>query len=130
MIQIKLGDILNSEETLKKLMDVPMKGKVAYKLARIAREVDKESQLFNDERNKLIEKYAERDEEGNFKPNENGQIYVDVTNLERVEQFTNEINELLETEIEVNAEKLSLNDLDETGMTPKDFNKMMVFIEE
>lgn len=130
MITVKLNDILNSEETLKKLMDVSMKGKVAYKLARIAREVDKESQLFSDERNKLIEKYAERDEEGNYKPNEDGQIYIDTKNLEKVGQFSNELSELLETEIEVNVEKLSLDDLDETGLTPKDFNKLMAFIEE
>ena len=130
MIELTVQEMIDSIPTLRELSNKQLKSKVAYKLARIAREVDKESQLFNDERNKLIEKYAERDEEGNFKPNENGQIYVDVTNLEKVEQFSNEINELLETEIEVNAEKLSLNDLDETGMTPKDFNKMMVFIEE
>lgn len=130
MITVKVNDILNSEDTLKKLMDVPMKGRVAYKLARIGREVDKESQLFNDERNKLIEKYAERDEEGNYVYNADGQIYIDIKNTEKVRQFSNELNELLETEIEVNAEKLSLDELDETGLTPKDFNKLMAFIEE
>lgn len=130
MITVKLNDVLNSEETLKKLMDVPMKGKVAYKIARIAREVDKESQLFNDGRNKLIEKYAERDEENNFILNNDGQAYIDIENSEKVEQFSNELKELLETEIEVNAEKLTLDDLDEAGLTPKDFNQLMTFIEE
>lgn len=130
MITVKVSDVLNSEDTLKKLMDISMKGRVAYKIARIAREVDKESQLFNDERNKLIEKYAERDEEGNYKYNSNEQIYIDTKNSEVVKLFSDELNELLETEIEINVEKLSLDDLDETGLTPKDFNKLMAFIEE
>lgn len=132
MITVKLSDILNSEETLKKCINISMKGKLAYQIARIAREVEKETALFETERNKLVEKYAERDENNNFKMNDKEQIYIDAKSKEKIQQFTKELNDLIiDTEVELNVKKIKLEDLTEQkDFTPKDFNNLMPFIEE
>ena len=72
MIKIKLNDVVNATDTFTKIMQQSFKGSLAFKIARLARELDKEMQTFNNERQKIIDKYGEKDANGNLITGENG----------------------------------------------------------
>lgn len=126
MIKVVLNDILNATETFKVIMQQSVKGSTAFKIARLVRELDKEMQTFNDERQKLFQKYAEKDE--------NGELIVDENNLikfppENVQTINDELNALLETELEINADKLPLSAADQFELTPQDMMNIEMFFE-
>ena len=126
MIKIKLSDIVNATETFNKIMQQSFKGSLAFKIARLARELDKEMQTFNEERQKIIQKYGNKDENGELIIDENGNIKFDNANIEEINQ---EFNSLLETELEINADKLPMDSIDNFEITPQEMLNIEVFFE-
>ena len=127
MIKIKLNDVVNATETLNKIMQQSFKGSLAFKIARLARELDKEMQTFNTERQKIIQKYGEKDENGELIVDEKGLINFDKTNLKEINE---EFNSLLNTELEINADKLPMNSIDNFEITPQEMLQIEVFFED
>ena len=109
MIKVSLNDILNATETFQTIMQQSFKGSLAFKIARLARELNKEMDTFNEQRRKLLEKYCVRDEDGNLKQLENGNVQVIP---EKISEFNEEFNSLLATEVEINADKLPMDQID------------------
>mgnify|MGYP006989001954 CR=1 FL=1 len=126
MIKVTLNDILNNNETFRGIYEKPMSARTAFKVARLIRELEKENNTFDKSRIDIIMKYAERDEEGNVIEG-NGQVQIAP---EYLDDFHNELNDLLNTEITVNAEKLSVEDFDNMQLTPKQILDLEKFIEE
>jgi len=127
MIKIKLNDVVNSTETFNKIMQQSFKGSLAFKIARLARELDTEMKTFNEERQKIIQKYGKKDENGELIIDENGNISFDKTNLNEINQ---EFNSLLETELEINADKLPMDSMDNFEITPQEMLGIEVFFKE
>lgn len=126
MIRISLNDILNATETFKVIMQQSVKGSLAFKIARLARELDKEMITFNEERQKLFQKYGEKDE--------NGELVIDENNIikfpsENIDLINEELNSLLSTEVEVNADKLPVNEVDQFELTPQQMMNIEMFFE-
>ena len=115
MITIRLNDILNSIPIFRNISNQPLPIKIAYQVARLIRELDKESTTFDESRRKIIEKYAERDESGEYKLTEDGNIII---KPEDIEMCNREMTELLETSIEINVEPLNINNFTATELTP------------
>ena len=127
MIKLKISDIINSVSTLKELMGKSLKSRVAYKVARLAREVENEYKLYDEKRIDLIKKYANHDENGELILDEEGSFSVADEN---VAAFRKELMELMDVEIELNVDKLSLEELDGCDFTPSEMVNLMVFVEE
>ena len=127
MIKTTIEEILKSADVLNDLVARQLKAKTAYHVARLAREVNREAQLFEEERTKLVEKYAEKDENNKLKIGENGNISVAKENLEN---YVKEITELTKSEIELNVEPLELSDLGEEDFTAQQMENLMTFIKE
>jgi acyl-CoA synthetase (NDP forming) len=104
-----------------------MKIKVAYKIARLAREIQKEIELFESTRHTLIEKYGIKNENGELVEDKNGGYPIQ---KEKKNEFLKETNELLNSKISLNVDKLSLKDLEEAELTPQQIIKLIDFIEE
>ena len=115
MITMTVNDLLNVIPVLRELLDKPFKGATAFKLARLMRELDKETTLFEESRQKLAEKYGERDENGNFVFSENGNIQLQA---DKLEECNIEMLGLLNTTIEVNADKISMEAFDDIDLAP------------
>lgn len=126
MIKVKLNDIVNATETFNKIMRQSFKGSLAFKIARLARELDKEMQTFNAERQKIIQKYGEKDENGELIIDEKGLINFDKTNLKEINE---EFNSLLNTELEINADKLPMDSIDSFEITPQEIISIESFFE-
>ena len=127
MIRVNLNEILNASDTFSKIMEQSFKGSLAFKIARLARELNKEVETFNAERQKLLDKYCVKTDDGNFDIDENGNIKL---KSETIQEFNEEFNALLETEVEINADKLPMDKIDDFDLTPQQMLVLENFFEE
>lgn len=126
MITVKIADLLNSTETLQKLSQQDFKAKLAWSIARLLKAAEVEIQSFNDTRMTLIKKYGEKDENGELVTDDKGNCKI----LEEgIEAFGKELNELINTEIEINANKIKMDLLEDIDFTPSDMAVLEPFVE-
>lgn len=126
MIKIKMSDLLNATETLQKLSQKELKARLALQISRLLKEGEREIQNFNEVRTNLINKYGEKDENGELVTDEdkNCKILND-----QIEIFSKELNELVGMEIEINANKINIADLENMDFTPADMAVLEPFME-
>lgn len=127
MITITANDMLNSIGTFKEISEKPIQIKGAYAIARLIRELDKESTTFDESRRKIVEKYCQRDDSGEIKTNEDGNVFVQE---DKVTEFNDELKSLLETELEINADKIKLDTLGDIELSPLQIVNITPFIED
>jgi hypothetical protein len=98
-MKIKLIQIYDMEEPLKKVMkqDVPIK--IAYKLAKNIKKINDEYMIIVNQKNNLIKKYGKESE---------GVISV---LQENINKYTEEFSEYLNTEIELDIDKINISEL-------------------
>ena len=127
MINTALRNIVESADIMRELSGKSLKGRAAFRVARLLREVEKEFTLFNEKRVDLIKEYAQKDENGEIKSEENGNVTLDP---DRLTEFYQKLEELLNTEVEINAEKIDTVDLDDIELTPAQVINLEPFINE
>lgn len=115
MITMTMNDIFNAVPTLREISTKEFPGFVTFKIARIIRELDKEIQLFETEREKIAYKFGEKEENGELIALENGNIKIPE---DKIEECNKELQELFNTEVEINASKLPVNIFETIEMTP------------
>ena len=126
MITVKLSDLVNSTETLQKLAQKDFKAKLAWSISRLLKAADAEIQNFNEARMELIKKYGEKDENGELISDENGNCKI---SPESTKDFNTEFVDLINSEVEINANKLQLDLFEDTNFTPSDMAILEPFIE-
>ena len=126
MIKVTLNDIITNNNLFREIHSKPMPARTAFKVARLIRELDKENEMFDKQRIDIVTRYAKRDENGDM-VEENNQVLIDD---DKMQQFQDEFNALLDTEVEVNAEKLDIEDLGDIELTPKQIINLEKFINE
>lgn len=127
MITLKMSDLLNATETLQKLSQKELKAKLALSIARVLKEAEREIQNFNEIRMNLINKYGEKDDQGELITDDKGNCKIPP---EGIDTFTKELNELVNTDLEINANKLKLSDIESLDFTPGDMAVLEAFIDE
>lgn len=115
MITLTLNDIFNAVPALREISTKEFPGSTTFKIARLIRELDKEIQLFEEERMKIANKYGEKDENGNLIPQENGTIKIPD---DKVQECNEEFQALFNTQVEINANKLPIEIFNSIEMTP------------
>ena len=128
MIEITLKDLLDSTEVLKKLSQKQLKGKTAYKVARILREVESEFNLFDETRRNIVQQYGEKDENGNLKINMKTNEYI--FSEENLKIVTDEINNILASNVNLNVNKIELNEIENIDFTPAEMMLIQAYVEE
>ena len=128
MIEMTLREALDSTNVLQALGQKQLKGRVAYNVAKILRQVEIEFNLFNETRKKLVEKYGDKDENGNPKINPETNEYV--FSGDNLKAVTDDINKTLDCNITINANKIKLDDLNDVQFTPSEIELIEGFIEE
>jgi len=127
MIELTVQEMIDSIPTLRDLASKQLKSKVAFRVARLLREVQAESETFETARINLVKLYAAKDENGEIKTDENGNTYIE---QDKIEEFNSELKDLLENTITINGDKLKLYDLDDIMFTPQQMVSFGAFIEE
>ena len=126
MITVKISELLNSVETLQKLSQKDFKAKLAWQIARLLRSAESEIQSFNETRMNLIRKYGEKDENGELVTDERGNCKI-IEN--EVNDFNTELNDLLNSTVEINANKIDIDQLEDLDFTPSEIAILEPFID-
>lgn len=102
---MRLEEIINLYYNLHTLLDKEMKAVLAFKLTRIIKKLEEEVKLYEEQKNKILEKYCIEGEEFikdgkvNAKPGEE-------------QNLMNELNELINTNIDIELNKISIAELE------------------
>lgn len=111
------------------LMDVARKElpiKVSYALAKNIAKIEKELEIYNSERQKLLDKYCVKDENGKNKVDENNQLKIEE---EYLKDWEKDIKELQNIEVEIDIHKFKLEELNGYNMTPSELIAIDYMIE-
>lgn len=126
MIKVKISDLVGSTEALQKLAGKELKARLAWQVARLLKAADAELQSFNDTRMELVKKYGNKDENGELITDDKGNCKIPE---EYVSTFSDELTELVETEIEINSNKIKIDDLENLDFTPAEMSNLEAFID-
>lgn len=126
MIKVTLADAISAVPALESISQHNFNGVNAFKIARLIRELNKEVELFNQERRNLIEKYCERDKNGEM-ITEDGNIRLQES---YIDNFNNTLQVMLDSEIEINASPLKIDSLEDITLTPQQAMSLEPFFEE
>ena len=109
VIILKLSNerLVNSVGVLSKLTNLELPIKLSYAFSKNITKIDAELKAYNIEREKLLNKYGEKDEEGKLKLSEKGEV-----NILDIENFNKEIAELLQWESEIDIHLIDLESID------------------
>lgn len=127
MIELTMAEVVDSVSILQKLVNKPLKTIVAFQVARIIREIEKEFNLFQKSRKDLVEKYGERNEKGELITTEDGNYTI---SQDKVNDFNEEMLSIMNEVVTLNANKIHLEDLEGETFTPGEIHPLMAFIEE
>ena len=106
--------LVNSVGVLSKLTNLELPIKLSYALSKNITKIDTELKAYNLEREKLLNKYAEKDGEGKLKQNEDGTI-----NIVDMQGWNKDFGELLQCETEIDIHIIDLEKVNaEVNITP------------
>jgi hypothetical protein len=120
-----LSKVVNAIEPLNAIIDMDLPARTAFKVMTLADELDEHVQRYNKLRTELFQKYGDAvlDEEGN----DTGQIQIAAENNEA---FAREHQDLLSEEIELHPVRITLADLEQVNIKPRDLMRLRPFITE
>lgn len=95
-------DISGLSELTRKSLPV----KISYAIAKNISKIESNVKIYNEERQKLIDKYSVKDENGKTVISENNQITIEPTELEN---WNNDMKDLQEIEVEIDIHKFDIN---------------------
>ena len=111
---LKNIELINAVGGLRKLNEASLPIKVSYKVTKNIMTIEKELAVYNAEKQKLINKYGEKDSKGELIMDENNQV-----NIIDIVSWTNDINELENVENDISIEKIDLDSID-IDITPSE----------
>ena len=112
---IKLSTILELNNMLKAIIDnteLKIDSLLKFKLLGILKNIEIPVNNFEAVRNEKIREYGKENDEGN--------IGISADDTESIEKFTNDLNEVINSEVEVNIQKLKATDVFDKGL-PADY---------
>lgn len=100
--------------------------KVSYALAKNIAKIEKELEIYNSERQKLLDKYCVKDENGENKVDENNQLKIQE---EYLKDWEHDIKELQNIELEIDIHKFKIAELNGYNMAPSELIAIDYMIE-
>lgn len=113
MIKVTMGQILTANQIFTKLINDTYTGRAAFTIARLVREVTKETESFEKARMEIIRRYGDKDENGELVLNE-GNVHIPEENISKCNQ---ELNDVLSAELEINAEPIDMQWLEKVELS-------------
>lgn len=102
---------------------------VAYRIARNVKAIDKELEIYNEQRKKLLEEKANKDENGEpiMKDGPNGNYY-DIPN-DLMEQFNKELDGLQKETVDIDIKKVTIQEIDNAQLSAFQLNALEYMID-
>ena len=114
-MKIKLGIVLELNNMLKAIIDnteLKIDSLLKFKLLGILKNIEIPVNNFEAVRNEKIREYGKENDEGN--------IGISADDTESMEKFTKDMNEVINSDVEVNIQKLKATDVFDKGL-PADY---------
>ena len=125
---IKLTKLVDLQSLSSKVRIKHLPVKLMYKLSKFFSAIDPEAEFYQTRLNEIIELYAERDENGNPVPTDNGTgVKIQQGKLGECQK---ELDELLALEVEFSDIKFTLEEIEPLDLSFEQFNMLLPFIEE
>lgn len=118
--------VVNARQIVLKKQNQPLKFSTAYKFRKFISETEDAEKFFNEKRNEIVEKYAEKNDNGEIKVDENGNVNFKKEDIETVNK---EYSELIKTDISVNI-KFKPEELESLDLTIAEVDVLADLIEE
>ena len=129
MSQMVIKDILNSMEALNKLNNAHgMSSVVAFRIGKNIKAIESEVKVFDDVRTKLLEELANKDENGEPIINKETNNY-DIPQ-DQLQKIIQEIDNLQNEEISIDIKKVSIEDISQAGLSPKELMSIEFMLED
>ena len=128
-MKIKLGNILEINNVLKSIIDnteLKIDALFKFKLLGIMKNLEVPIANFNVIRDEKIKEYGKELEDENG----NKSIGIDANDKEAIAKFSEDINKVIDSEVEVNIEKLKAIDVFDKGLPTEYLVKLYPIIEE
>ena len=128
-MKLTIRKILNDTNSLAAISQKQLPVKVSYAIAKNIKKIESELKIYNEERQKLIDKYCIKDDEGKNVIDENNNLKIAD---EHLEAWNKEINELMDIEVDIDIHKFNLDSLmcGNYDMTPAELMIIDYMIEE
>lgn len=123
-MNIKLDNLANILEGMNILLQKELPIKISYKLSRLNKILSDEYQQFEESRKKLIDKYGNKDSDGNLITQDD---LVQFSEENRA-LFINEFSDLLDIDVHINFDPININELEDIKISPLDLLKLDSFI--
>lgn len=126
---MKMIDALNFLEAYSSIKNKPFKINIIYKLSKCLEECEKERDFYQEQLGNILNKYAKKDENGNFiYTNEKTGILI---NESQQQVWEKELSELLTLDININEKYfIKITDIADLELDIETFNKIKPFIVE
>lgn len=121
-MNITISEVLNAKPVLEKLVDEEISIKTAYRLSRIIKELNGELQHFEEQRQKLVHKHGEQQEDA-----PEGNITVPEENML---DFQRELSELLTVDIELDCNPMHIDEFGDVKITTSEILLIDCFLME
>ena len=107
-MKVKSAIIVNGLQTILSLAEKPMPVSLAAKMLRLANDLNKENDLIEKQRRLILEKYGDKDEQGQLVINNGNVSFKENNNLQAAQ---NELNELANLEVEITDRNITEDEL-------------------
>ena len=125
---IKIQQILNFSQFYAIASTNSLPIKTAYKLSRLSKSIAQEVEFYQTELNKIITKYALKDEQGNLTLTEDKKGFR--VDPEFQSQCANELNELSNLDIELPDISFDIDEFDSISLNQQEILGIIPFIKE
>lgn len=124
---LKAREIKNLSETMDTLLPLQLKMPFAYEVASIAREVRENNFMINAMRQEIVERFAERDDNGQIRINqEDGTVEVQEG---KYAELNSELDKLMNRDIELKSNKIKLVDIKDLDLTVGQISALIPLID-
>ncbi len=114
--QIKLQDLPNIINNLNTMAEKDISIKLSYKLSKLNKKLQEEQKNYEEQNIKIINKYGERDENGELKVDQKSNSIPII--MDKIQDFQKEMTELNELEFEVDFVPISIEDFGNINISP------------
>lgn len=118
-------ELLGNVQKLSGVAQKQLPVKVSYAISKNISKIESELKVYDKERQKLIEKYAEKDEQEKVVSDEKGQI-----KFKDKDSWDEDIKALLDIENEIDIHKFSIDELNGFNISPAELQAIDYMIDE
>lgn len=128
-MKINFSKISQVKASCEQLKDIKMSIKTAYKLSKLSNLLDNEIAFYQEQYKKIIDLYAEKDENGNYKFIDENQRNIEIQS-DKVKEASSAFEELQNLEVELPNIYFTLDEFEKIEITPEDISGIIDFIKE